>query len=202
MGRVSLFFTRDHHIHTHNAKDSKGNWWKPFLFHHKELGHPLIIVNHAINLSVAQMNTALEMRQSLLACYVSLTQFIPLFTQDHSYVKLCKGLSLFHTLPLLLSLTLTNALSLSPSLSLPPSLSLSHWASNSHLHTSKDSHTLLMWKLHGINVCGQTISAKGSFIIITMFISIENMSHCILCTSVDLLGTYTSRCYNTLLSRH
>lgn len=58
-----------------------------FCFRHKELGHPLIIVNHAINLSVAQMNTALGMRQSLLACYVSLTQFIPPFTQDHSYVK-------------------------------------------------------------------------------------------------------------------
>lgn len=62
-----------------------------FCFRQKELGHPLIIVNHAINLSVAQMNTALGMRQSLLACYVSLTQFIPPFTQDHSYVKWREG---------------------------------------------------------------------------------------------------------------
>lgn len=39
----------------------------------KKLGHPLIIVNHAINLSVPQMNTALGMKQSLLACNVSST---------------------------------------------------------------------------------------------------------------------------------
>lgn len=39
----------------------------------KKLGHPLIIVNHAINLSVPQMNTAREMKQSLLACDVSST---------------------------------------------------------------------------------------------------------------------------------
>lgn len=97
-GMLSLpFFSRQCHICTDKAKKkkkkSKGNWWEPFLFHHKELGHPLIIVNQAINLSVAQMNTALEMRQSLLACYVSLTQFI-LFTQDHSYVKLGEGVCL------------------------------------------------------------------------------------------------------------
>lgn len=110
------------YTHTHNAKDSKGNWWKPFLFRHKELGHPLIIVNHAINLSVAQMNTALEMRQSLLACYVSLTQFILLFTQDHSYVKLCEGVSL--------------------SLPLSPCLSLSHSNSPSLSHTRIHIHSL------------------------------------------------------------
>lgn len=39
----------------------------------KKLGHPLIIVNHAINLSVPQMNTALGMKQSVLACDVSST---------------------------------------------------------------------------------------------------------------------------------
>lgn len=77
-------------------KKAKATDENHFLFHHKELGHPLIIVNHAINLSVAQMNTALGMRQSLLACCVSLTQFILLFTQDHSYVKL--RLFLIHTL--------------------------------------------------------------------------------------------------------
>lgn len=128
--RLSLFFTREHHIHTHNAKDSKGNWWKPFLFHHKELGHPLIIVNHAINLSVAQMNTALEMRQSLLACYVSLTQFILLFTQDHSYVKLCKGVSLSFTLSLSLSLSHTH--SHAHTLSLSERLTHTHKQTHSH----------------------------------------------------------------------
>lgn len=82
------------HVHRQSEKKAKATDENHFLFLHKELGHPLIIVNHAINLSVAQMNTALGMRQSLLACYVSLTQFILLFTQDHSYVKLCEGVSL------------------------------------------------------------------------------------------------------------
>lgn len=59
--------------HPQNTQTGSGVPWKPFLFHYKKLGHPLIIVNHAINLSVPQMNTALGMKQSLLACDVSLT---------------------------------------------------------------------------------------------------------------------------------
>lgn len=81
-------------------------------------------------------------------------------------------LSLFHTLPLLLSHTHTNSLSRSLSLT------------EHQTHTCAQA-TRLMWKLHRVNVCGQTISAKGCFIIITMFISIENMSPCIFCTRVE-----------------
>lgn len=87
-GGISILRPGASRTHTHNAKrQQRQTDENHFCFRHKELGHPLIIVNHAINLSVAQMNTALGMRQSLLACYVSLTQFIPPFTQDHSYVK-------------------------------------------------------------------------------------------------------------------
>lgn len=167
------------------------------MFRHKELGHPLIIVNHAINLSVAQMNTALEMRQSLLACYVSLTQFILLFTQDHSYVKLCEGVSLS------LSLCLSRSHSNSPSLSHTHTHThtLSNGAPSTHSRAGEHAHTLLMRKTHRVNICGQTISAKGRFIIITMFVSIENVSHCIFCTTVELLATYTSDCCSASLSR-
>lgn len=82
---ISLGLNVSHaHYTMHTRKKAKASHEKN---PHKEVGQPLIIVNHAINVWAPQMNTALGMRQSVLACYVSLTQFILLFTQDHSHVN-------------------------------------------------------------------------------------------------------------------
>ena len=100
----------------------------------------------------------------------------------------------FHTRPFICEVVwgcLSLSLSLSPPLSNSLACSPPHWASHTHTrtqentlaHSSCESYRGLMYV---------DISARGCFIIITMFISIENVSRCIYCTTVELLGTYTT----------